>query len=127
MRLDISLDKVETGEFDTLPPGSYEIEVTGWKRDVSEAGPYIRWTLKPMGELPEGNFGNLYLKTWLHAEALWNLKRFLKACQFEWDPKGFDTEDVIGCTCEVSVVNDTSEKDKRVYANVTPNYLPLSK
>lgn len=120
MRIDVNINKAEGGKFDLLPVGDYKVEVTAWKQDKSAAGPFIRWTLKPIDEdLPEGNFGNLFIKTWLHPEALWVVKKLFVALGFEWAKDGsFDPEDVIGYTCTLPVIHGANEETGQVYANI---------
>lgn len=124
MRLDVELDDVQTG-FNILPAGDYEVEVMRAKRAKGPKGPYIHWQLHPIGggELAEVERpGDLFLNTTLIPEHLGFIKDFLVACGFKWDKKGFDTDDVIGSTLQVTVT--LGEYEGKPTNNVS-NPLPL--
>lgn len=124
MRIDVNLDEAQV-DFEALPAGNYEVEVKKCTRFKGDAGPCLRWQLHPIGgkgleELEKP--GDLFVNTSLAPQALFNLINFLKACGFEWEPKGFDTDDVIGSTLEVAVVQ---QEYKGRMGNQVEEFLPL--
>lgn len=111
-RLDVNLDEVH----DHIEPGWYVARVVGSEIKESQrenGGRYINWELEINEPNSEFDGEKVWTITSLKSSALWKLKQFLEACNFEWDPEGFHTEDVHGSELEIQIENEEYEGQTR--------------
>lgn len=99
MKINVNLDDVK--ELKAIPAGEYVCKVYNAEVKSSAKGDYIAWQLM----VDEGDYKGaiIFNNTSLLPQALFNLKRFLSACNFEWAEEGFDAEDVYGCEVVANV------------------------
>ena len=105
-KINVGLDDVK--EF--VDPGWYPVVVVGGEVKTSKNNnEYVSWQLEI--DQPDGEFDRvkLIVRNMLEGRGLVLLKKFLEACEFGWDPDGFDTEDVLGSQLEVLVETATRE------------------
>jgi len=119
MRIEVNLDEVPAG-FEAVPAGNYQAVVSGGQVREGQEGKYIAWEFTLHGKKYEGR--KLFTNTSLAPQSLWNLRRFLEACRFEWEPTGFDHEDVFGSELEL-VVSQSHYLDRVV--NRVDSFLPV--
>lgn len=119
MRIEVNLDEVSS-DIEAMPAGNYSVKVTRGDLKPGKVGDFIAWELTVSDGKFEGR--KLFTNTSLAVQSLWNMKRFLEACGFEWDPDGFNTEDVLGS--ELEVVVSQEEYQERV-RNKVDDFLPL--
>ena len=119
MKVNINLDDVK--ELQPVPAGNYVCRVIDGIVKEGPKGKYIAWTL----EITEGEFAGQqqWHNTSLVANAQFGLKRFLQACNFEWEKTSFDTADVIGCEVIAKVVQDMYEGEPK---NKVKGFTPVS-
>jgi len=92
---------------DPVPEGVYNARVFDvvLRTSVNSGNQYLNWTFKIDGGEYDGR--RLFYVTSLKKEALWNLKRTLKALQFEGSLDGQvdlgDLDDFLGKQCRISV------------------------
>lgn len=103
--IDVNMNEVEDTSV-PHPDGPLLVRVVKGEVRDTKAGDskYINWQLNPV----EGNNKRpIFLMTSLKPEALWNLQRFFKAAQYEWETDGsFNTEDLLGKELFVSVTQE---------------------
>lgn len=122
--ININLDDVDDGS-DPVPAGLQLCRVKSAQKKHKEGSeyPYIDVRLNPLET--EEKFRNrvLFLTLSFHPAAQWNLKRFMKAAQIDWDPKGFHLEDFPGKEVYVTVKHSPDSSDPNaIRAEVTPPY-----
>lgn len=109
--IQVNLDEVP--EQRLVDPGWYRVRVEKAepRQNRDGNGQHIAWELR----IVEGEFEGqpLFFNTGLSDKGLPILKRFLKAAGFQWDPKGFDTADVLGAELEVRVEHREYEGEPR--------------
>lgn len=100
-RIQVNLDAVQENRL--VDPGWYHVRVE--KGEVRQnrdgSGQHINWELRIVEGEAEGR--RLFFNTGLSEKGLPILKRFLMAAGFQWDPDGFDIEDVLGSELWVRV------------------------
>ena len=124
MRVDLpKFNEVEAG-FEPIPAGRYTVLVSNARIQPTKAGDskIVVWELTVMSRESTGR--KLFLNNSLKAEALWNLKAFLKGCDAKYDDGGFSTEDVVGRKLDVNV--EQEEYEGRVRNRISPPYYPAS-
>jgi hypothetical protein len=111
--INVNLDAVEERERRVHQEGLLGVRVVDAEIRDNKAkdGQYINWRLDPI----EGdNNSPVWLMTSLKPDALWNLKRFLKECGFQWESDGgFDTADVLGSEVYVTVTIEEYQGEPR--------------
>lgn len=104
MKINVNLDDVK----DHVEPGWYLSKVVGASIEETKdgSGEYIRWTHEIIE--PDSPFDGWKIRhnTSLKNTALWRLKSFLEACNFDWGADGFTTEEVLGAEVEIKVEED---------------------
>lgn len=102
--INIDMNQVEDtgGEPHTEGMHAFEIHKATLEDNKSGGGQHIRWQLKPIAS--EVSKRHVFLRTSLKADALWNLKGFLKdgLGQAEFDPSGFDLDNYVGMKVQVN-------------------------
>jgi hypothetical protein len=108
-RINVDLNAVEDQSGEVHPDGETLVRVVDSELKDNKAGDakYINWRLKALGT---ENNRPLYLMTSLKPNALWNLKNFVKGCgQEEFDPDGFDSDELHGIELYVTVSTEVYE------------------
>ena len=108
--VNVNLETVDDGR-ELHPEGPLHVRVVSCEeRETSDgSGTHLNWRLDPVDS---ENHKPLFLITSLKPHALWKLKGFLKACQFQWNSDGtFDFTDVLGSELIVNVQHETYNND----------------
>ena len=106
MGLIIDFTGVSTGP-EVIPEGTYNARVfeAELRTSVNSGSPYINWTFRIDGGEYDGR--RLFFVTSLRKDALWNLKRTLKALRFEGNLDGQvdlgDLDNFLGRQCRIVV------------------------
>jgi len=122
--ININLDDVDDGS-DPIPAGLRLCRVKSAQKKHKEGSeyPYIDVRLNPLDTDEKFLRRILFLTLSFHPNAMWNMKRFLKAAQVPFDDKGFHIEDILGKEVYVTVNHkpDTSDPSA-IKAEVNPPY-----
>ena len=104
--INLNLMDVDDGS-DPIDAGTHLLRVKSATRKHKEGSqyPYIDVRFNPL-DVPGKEKRTLRLTLSFHPDALWNMKRFLKAIRVEIKDKGFHLEDIVG---------------KEIYATVSVN------
>lgn len=123
MHINVNLDEVNDNNL--VEEGWHIVRVIGCEQKTSQGSgnPYLNWELEVNDPDDENNGQKLWLITSLTDKALPMLKRFIRACDVEWGPEGFTTEDVLGCELEINVKHREYDGEKQ---NNISNYRLLS-
>lgn len=110
MKVPVNLHTVKGIE--AIPPGTYSVRVEAVNSKESK-------THKPMAEIKlqctdEGLNNKLFTNIMLDGTADWKWKEFFEATGAPFDEHGFDTDDLVGTECKVTV-------DIEVYEGKTKN------
>ena len=121
-KINVNLDDVDDSNLVSV--GWHRVRVMEEEEKDSQNSEYsyINWRLEVSDPDDEDFKKSLFLITSLNPKALPMLKRFIKACEIEWDPDGFHTEDVLGS--ELMIMNKHREWEGEKQNNVT-SYKPL--
>src|SRR6266852_2704899 len=100
--INLNLDGVDDGS-EPIPDGVHLVRVKSAERKHKEGSdyPYIDTRMTPL-DVPGMEKRSLRLTLSFHPDALWNLKRFMKAARIEWSSDGFHLEDFVGKELYVS-------------------------
>jgi len=126
--ININLDEVDDGS-DPIPAGLRLCRVKSAERKHKEGSeyPYIDVRLNPLDVEDKFQRRILFLTLSFHPNALWNMKRFMKAAQIEAGAKGFHLEDFPGKEVFVTVVHEPDRNDPSlIRASVSPPYSKAS-
>jgi hypothetical protein len=129
--LNTPFDEIERPK--PLPPGTYLVTVTSFRRDVSSKAqtPFIEYTLQPnqagedVDEAELEAMGGIGTRTfrytcYLTEGALWRLKDFLIACGLVLKGKNPNNtmEEAVGCQLTVHVKHTPNRQGTGVFAEV---------
>jgi len=95
--IDINLDEVQ--ESNLVPDtGWYNCKIVDAevKDNKKKDGQYINWSLEVDEPGSEFVGARVWAITSLKPQALFALKNFIKAAEFEYDPDGFDIQELVG-------------------------------
>jgi hypothetical protein len=122
--ININLEGVDDGG-DPIPAGLQLCRVKSAARKHKQGSeyPYIDVRLNPLEAGEKFMNRQLFLTLSFHPNAMWNMKRFMKAAQVPFDEKGFHIEDFAGKEVYVTVTHkpDTNDPDA-IRAEVSPPY-----
>jgi hypothetical protein len=122
--IQINLDDVDDGS-DPIPAGLQLCRVKSAQKKHKEGSeyPYIDVRLSPLDVDEKFRNRQLFLTLSFHPNAMWNMKRFLKAAQIPFDAKGFHVEDFSGKEVYVTVNHKPDQSDPTaIRAEVNPPY-----
>lgn len=122
--ININLDDVDDGS-DPVPAGLRLCRVKSAQKKHKEGSeyPYIDVRLNPLDTEDKFLRRILFLTLSFHPNAMWNMKRFLKAAQVPFDEKGFHIEDILGKEVYVTVNHKPDQSDpSAIKAEVNPPY-----
>ena len=122
--ININLDDVDDGS-DPIPAGVQLCRVKSAQKKHKEGSeyPYIDVRLSPLEAGDKFVKRTLFLTLSFHPNALWNMKRFLKAARIEAGDKGFHIQDMPGKEVYVTVKHSPDQNDPTaIRAEVTPPY-----
>jgi len=112
----VNVDMSGASEFEAMPAGYYQAMVEEAKMGLSRASKpklEVHFTvMSPEDYAGRKCFGNYSLQP----QALWNLKRFLKALDLGYDLSGeceFDTDDLLGAECTLLLIQQEYQGEMR--------------
>lgn len=124
MGLIVDFTGVSTGP-EVIPEGTYNARVfdVELRTSANSGSPYINWTFRIDGGEYDGR--RLFFVTSLRKDALWNLKRTLKALRFEGNLDGQvdlgDLDNFLGRQCRIVVgVEDYMGEQRNRVLRVLP-------
>jgi|SRR5215467_554132 len=121
--ININLDDVDDGS-DPVPEGQHLVRIKSAEAKHKEGSeyPYILVTMNPLDADPKFEKRNLRLTLSHHPNALWNMKRFLKAAGIEFET-GIDTDDFPNKELFVTVKCTPNPDDPQMIRNeISPPY-----
>jgi len=122
--ININLGDVDDGG-DPVPAGLQLCRVKSAQRQHKQGSeyPYIDVRLAPLEVEDKFLKRTLFLTLSFHPNAMWNLKRFMKAAQVPFTEKGFHVDDFLGKEVYVTVKHSPDRTDpSAIRAEVTPPY-----
>ena len=122
--ININLDDVDDGS-DPIPAGLQLCRIKSGQKKHKQGSeyPYIDVRLNPLEAGEKFQNRQLFLTLSFHPNAMWNMKRFMKAAQIPFDNKGFHIEDFPGKEVYVTVKHSPDQSDPdAIRAEVTPPY-----
>jgi len=122
--IQINLDDVDDGS-DPIPAGLQLCRVKSAQKKHKEGSeyPYIDVRLTPLEVDEKFRNRQLFLTLSFHPNAMWNMKRFLKAAQIPFNTSGFHVEDFAGREVYVTVNHKPDNADPTaIRAEVNPPY-----
>jgi len=110
--ININMDEVDDGS-DPIPAGLRHVRVKSAQRKHKEGSeyPYIDVRLSPLDAGEKFEKRQLFLTLSFHPNAMWNMKRFMKAAQIPTNAEGFHLEDFIGKELYVTVTHAPDRND----------------
>jgi hypothetical protein len=122
--ININLEDVDDGS-DPIPAGLQLVRVKSAQKKHKEGSeyPYIDVRLTPLEVEEKFQRRQLFLTLSFHPNALWNMKRFMKAAKIEFEGKGFSIQDFPGKELYVTVAHKPDQNDQSaIRAEVSPPY-----
>jgi hypothetical protein len=122
--ININLDDVDDGT-DPVPAGLRLTRIKSAQKKHKEGSdyPYIDVRLTPLDVDEKFQKRLLFLTLSFHPNAMWNMKRFLKAAKIEHGENGFHLEDFAGKEVFVTVNHKPDNSDPTaIRAEVNPPY-----
>lgn len=122
--ININLDSVDDGS-DPVPAGLQLCRIKSAQKKHKQGSefPYIDVRLSPLEAGEKFNNRQLFLTLSFHPSAQWNMKRFMKAFQIDWNESGFHIQDFPGKEGYVTVNHKPDQSDpSAIRAEVNPPY-----
>ena len=115
----ITPDFSEATDYELIPEGVYNTRISGSQVKTSQAGnQYVNWTMDIFGaegEYEKFNNRKIWHITMCSGAAAGRLKQFVKAVTGEVPDGSFDTDELIGRECAVTVAHRVDPQgEKRV-------------
>lgn len=126
--ININLDDVDDGT-DPIPAGLRLVRIKSAQKKHKEGSeyPYIQVAMNPLDTEEKFLKRQLTLTLSFHPQAVWNMKRFMKAAEIPWTEDGFHLEDFIGREIHVTVNHKPDVTDPNsIRAEVNPPYVRAS-
>lgn len=122
--ININMDEVDDGS-DPIPAGLRLVRVKSAQKKHKEGSefPYLDVRLSPLDAGDKFLKRQLFLTLSFHPNAMWNMKRFLKAAAIPTGPNGFHLEDFTGKELFVTVTHSPDRNDpEAIRAEVSVPY-----
>lgn len=125
--INVNFDDVADSGFEVVPEDDYKLRITNhsMKEDTPSGSPNVTWICEIFGhKKADLNGKKIGLMTSFAPDALWKPKQLLKACNYQWDKRGFDPAKLHGKEFGAKLIIREWEGEDRMNAE---RFYPLKK